>query len=167
MPNWTGPDRTGPRRLLPAAAPAGVGSPAPSSWQRRRQRAETAEEQISGQIIQQRSPERSEVKGQNLSSHGLHAGLQVSEQVEALVKEGELGVDEGEHLRNQVVNAAHKNNKTKFFIQNAAEMTHRVQDVDVLLGFKGVELEENQNQSSENLNVSSVPPSGPGRTCRQ
>lgn len=97
---------------LPAAAPAGVGFPAPSSWRRRRQKAETAEEQISGQIIQQGSPESSEVKGQNLSSHGLHAGLQVSEQVEALVKEGELGVDEGEHLRNQIVNAAHKNNKT-------------------------------------------------------
>lgn len=40
----------------------------------------------------------SEVRGQNLSSQGLHAGLQVSEQVEALVEEGELSVHEGEHL---------------------------------------------------------------------
>lgn len=39
-----------------------------------------------------------ELRGLDLCCHGLHGGLQVSEQVKALVEEGELSVDIGEHL---------------------------------------------------------------------
>lgn len=94
-----------PGRSLPSAAPAGVGSPAPSSWCCSQRKAATAEEQtprhVRAEILHWRGT-REGVRGHNLGSQGLHAGLQVPEQVEALVEEGELSVDVGEHLGGEI-----------------------------------------------------------------
>lgn len=50
------------------------------------------------------------LRGENLGCHGLHGGFQVPEQIRALVEEGHLGVNEGEHLK----------------IQTTAEVSHEV-----------------------------------------
>lgn len=38
----------------------------------------------------------------HLCGHGLHSGLQVSQQVKALVEEGILGMEVGEHLKQTI-----------------------------------------------------------------
>lgn len=56
------------------------------------------EEQDSSGSTQSEKDQQNGLGGQDLRCHGSHGGLQVPQQVEALVEEGELSVDEGEHL---------------------------------------------------------------------
>lgn len=85
----------------PSAAPAGVCSPALFSLLNILRRAEKAEQRKHARLGHDLQPRRHNLGAHNLGRHSLHGGLQVPEQVRALVEEGDLGVDQGEHLETQ------------------------------------------------------------------